>query len=291
MTVVGMNRDWRRKVVACAHCNAPLSRRLYHPKTGQPITAFYCNHTCKGLAQKLVNAPDREWLRSLYEDQNMDCAQIASLVSRDPKTVWTWLKGFDIQTRMRGSNTRVHIKPGECLRPAGWKHTEKTKAELRAIRLKDGHFPKDNGRPYWTGKVGVAHPAWKGGATPERQALYSSPEWAAARKFTYTRAGGKCERCHCGPAVRKLHIHHVIPFVARASRRAVSNLRVLCTDCHKFVHSAANVDREFLPWFGVLRLRQDGLEIEIPINYRPKVKVQLPAWLTERNAPRLFDAA
>lgn len=215
--------------------------------------------------------PTEEWLRQKYEAEGLDCPTIGIIVARDPKTVWTWLKSYGIATRPRGFNNRfVH---GQVSQFKGKKHTDESKARFRAARLADGHFPKQrDGRPYWAGKSGKAHPTWAGGATPERQAFYGTHEWADARKLAYTTAHGLCQRCG---TKNSLHVHHVIPFVIKRTRAAAWNLRVLCDVCHRFVHSNQNTDREYLPVFGMLPT--DGGMVRI--NYWPKHKGSLPLWM------------
>jgi len=44
----------------------------------------------------------------------------------------------------------------------------------------------------------------------------------------------------------KFHVHHIVSFAVRELRAAVSNLALLCEDCHRFVHSNANTACEFL---------------------------------------------
>lgn len=215
---------------------------------------------------------DAEWLRQRYVVDGMDCVQIGAEVGRDAKTVWAWLKKCGIPTRPRGSNAATNLLRNG--RPPGFKLSDAQKASLRAARLADGHFPKAaDGSPYWKGKSGPEHPSWLGGASPERQAFYASEEWRSVRKRAYTRAHGRCERCG---GTERLHIHHVYPFVIKHLRAQLWNLRVLCRGCHLFVHSNRNGDREFLPLFGVYRYPSGRT---VPMSYRPKVKMTLPAWL------------
>lgn len=266
--------DWKKHPVECSYCNSPLMRRLYRPVDCAPINHFFCNNVCKGAWQRNAKSITEAWLRQKYEVEHFDCTQIASLVQRDPKSVWNWLKGFGIKTRARGQDKRQHFKKGAVSLFTGRKHSPEAKDAVRNARLRDGHFPKqEDGRPYWAGKSGLAHPAWAGGTTPERQRFYQTEEWKVAERAAYTAAHGKCQRCD---SRRHLHVHHVIPFAFKRLRADVDNLRVLCASCHRFVHSDANIDREFLPPFGVLML--DGKPIKI--SYRPKHFARLPSWLT-----------
>lgn len=215
-------------------------------------------------------------MRSKYECEFLDCVQIARLVGRDPKTVWSWLRAAGIATRPRGSNYRTNLLKG---RAPGFRLSDEQKETLRQARRRDGHFPKNkDGQPYWTGMAGSKHPTWRGGATPERQAFYGSAEWKLARKVAYTTAGGRCERC--GARGRNLHVHHIIPFIVLRTRAMPSNLRVLCRPCHLFVHGPNNGDREFLPPFAILPVAVNGDQQLIRVNYRPKHKTRLSQWIS-----------
>lgn len=261
--------------VVCAECNAPLMRRPLRPTDDALIENFFCNTTCKGLWQKRQKPVDEAWLRQKYLQDGLGAPDIAKLVDRNSKQVWRWLKGYGIPTRPRGCNAATNLQHG---RTPGFKLTEAHKDGLRAARLRDGRYPKAaDGSPYWKGKSGNLHPAWNGGHTPERQAFYASEAWAIARRDAYTAAGGKCQRCG---SKDELHVHHVFPFPIVHLRSVTWNLRVLCAMCHRFVHSGANGNREFLPPFGVYRFA-DGRELRM--SYRPRRPVTLPRWLCSKS--------
>lgn len=269
--------DWTFHSVCCAQCGASIMRRLHHPRTRQPIIRFFCNHTCKGIWQRGQKAYGEAWLRQKYETEGLDCTKIGMIVGRDPKTVWNWLRGYGVVTRRRGFNETVHFKPGQRSGFAGKKHSDASKAKIRDLRLADGHYPRaKDGRPYWSGVTGSAHPAWAGGATPERQSFYASSEWKAACRRVYARTGGKCERCG---DVSNPHIHHVIPFANERTRALDGNLRLLCVYCHRFVHSKANGDRDFLPTFGFVCVTCRGITRRVSCNYHAKKLGSVPSWL------------
>lgn len=230
------------------------------------------------MALRGMKPVSAEWLRGKYHDEKLSCVDIGKIVGRDPKSVHTWMRDYGIPTRPRGMNNRDNFKKGERSGFSGRKHSDETKAKIRAARKLDGHYPKDNGRPYWSGKKGEDHPSWSGGATPERQAFYSSSEWRLSRSLVYAKARGSCERCGSTDA---LHIHHVVPFMFVRLRADPRNLKVLCAPCHRFVHSLGNVDREFLPErFAVIPHEKNGRTILISISYKPKHRGTLPQWMT-----------
>lgn len=88
------------------------------------------------------------------------------------------------------------------------------------------------------GKRGAEVSSWKGGATPERQAFYSSPEWKQAARIVRARDKGICQRCSKScKEKRDSHIHHIVSFQNKEIRADPSNLVTLCRDCHRLIHS------------------------------------------------------
>jgi len=215
-------------------------------------------HVRRQMASRAARAVDRkpvtrEWLATKYVTEGLDCVRIAALVRRDPKSVWSWLRAFGIPTRPRGASTealRAHYRThGASF--AGRTHSPETCQRLRLLSLADGRLPwgKHN-PPYWRGRGGASHPSWKGGLTPERQALYATSAWIDAVKSVWARADARCERCHVHHNTRNrrgtFHVHHVVSFSVRELRATVSNLVLLCRECHHFIHSRGNTAREFL---------------------------------------------
>jgi len=97
------------------------------------------------------------------------------------------------------------------------------------------------------GRINFLNPNWKGGITPDRQNFYQSKEWIKAVKRLWKRDKAQCQKC--GFKAKKhgeLHAHHISGFKVRHLRCELSNLILLCMNCHSFVHSKANVNREFL---------------------------------------------
>lgn len=199
----------------------------------------------------------REWLEQEYIGKLRDAVQIGAELGKDPSTIHGWLKHYGIPSRPRGANGggAAHAwKKGEPSAFKGRHHTPESRELLRQACLADGRVPylKD-GKVWMAGRTGPANPHWKGGVTPERQEFYRSDEWKAACKAVWARANAQCE-C-CGLEYRtvrkggtKFHVHHIVSFAVRELRAVASNL-VLCPDCHRFVHSRANIERKFLvPW-------------------------------------------
>lgn len=161
---------------------------------------------------------NREWLYDQYIVQQRSASQIASEQGCNENNIFYFLKKFDIQTR--------------------------SMSEVRSIKYW-GSSGEDNPMH---GRFGEDNPRWKGGCTPDRQALYSSREWIKASSFVWKRDGGTCQRC--GIKKRKgysFHIHHIVPFSESEDLRSeTSNLILLCADCHFWIHSKENTEKEFI---------------------------------------------
>jgi 5-methylcytosine-specific restriction endonuclease McrA len=229
----------------CDICGVVVLRRINRPRV-------YCSVACKAEAQRRQKPATREWLYQKYVIEGLGAPEIAALVNRNAKQVWWWLRGYGIPTRPRGSDQRQWYKQGALSAFAGHRHTPEARERFRQLRLADGHVPYlRNGTHHLKGKRGAETPNWKGGVTPERQALYSSPEWTEAVKAVWQRDKAICQRCQLDHrAVNRsevlFDIHHIVSFSVRELRCEVSNLVLLCASCHDFVHSNGNIDREFL---------------------------------------------
>lgn len=200
-----------------------------------------------------VPVPSAAELRRLYVDQGVSMVDIGKACGRDPKTILYWMRQHGIQTRPRGSDARQHFPKGHK-RSVGRVKSAAEREKIRAATIARGGVPYLRNGVHWlTGQPPSANGRWKGGATPERQAFYRSPEWKAACKAVWARADAKCERCGKDHRDRdrrtepKFHIHHIVSFQVRELRAEPSNLALLCRPCHLFVHSNANGEREFLP--------------------------------------------
>lgn len=239
----------------CAQCGSQLKRWLINGATKMPIQNFFCDTKCKGawqIGQREALGFTKEWLIDQYITQGKDANQIGREIGRDGKGVWTWIRGYGIQTRPRGGKTLPHsFQKGQKNPFKGQKHSQETKDRLSQIALADGRVPWGKGnQPYWLGKTGEDHPSFKGGLTPERQSVYSSNEWVDAVKHVWARDNATCQCCgrHHNTTESRgtFHIHHIISFQVKELQTEVSNLVLLCRDCHKFVHSKRNTTKKFI---------------------------------------------
>lgn len=99
-------------------------------------------------------------------------------------------------------------------------------------------------------QAGSRNPAWKGGTTPERQRLYKQGHWREFTKQVFVRDGYKCQRCQKGISGDKKRAgaaHHIKSWAEHHDLRFdMSNVITLCRECHLWVHSLANVSREYI---------------------------------------------
>lgn len=229
----------------CGFCATTIYRRA--SKSGW----VFCNIACKSAWQKQQKPVTKEWLEQKYLVEKLSMPEIGKLVKRDPSRVEDWLKDFGIQTRPRGLNTETQFKLGG----SGWagrRHSEESKEKIRQARIREGSVPYlKNGIHHLKGKRGAETTNWKGGATPERQAFYSSIEWKRAVSSVWKRDNATCQKClldfrRVDRNVVSFHIHHIVSFAVRELRCELSNLILLCNSCHRWVHSRANVNKEFI---------------------------------------------
>jgi hypothetical protein len=183
----------------------------------------------------------KEWLVRRYWTDGSTCVAIGLELGKDAKTVWAWLRHYQIPTRPRGHST-AHLPAG---RAPGFAVSGETREKLRTIRLTDGHVPYlKNGQHWLKTAAPEEHPNWRGGISAERQALYASSEWKKAAQAVYARDKKTCQRCgkrrHEGDA---FDIHHIVPFEVARLRTELSNLVLLCEPCHYWVHSKENTER------------------------------------------------
>jgi len=240
---------------SCSMCGAHLKRWPINGVTKMPIKNFFCDNKCKGqwqVSQREALGFTKEWLIDQYITQAKDANQIGREIGRDGHSVWNWMASYGIPTRPRGGLTLPHsFKKGQINPFKGKKHSQETKDKLSAMAIADGRVPWGKGNPpYWKGVTGKDHPSYKGGLTPERQSVYSSEAWSESVKAVWKRDNATCQRCgkhHNTEGNRgNFHIHHIISFQIPEFRTDVNNLVLLCKECHKFVHSKKNTEKQFI---------------------------------------------
>lgn len=239
--------------IDCSFCGKKLIRNSWNYIKNVPTETAFCDINCKSKWQ--VNQREKlgftkEWLIDEYLNKRKSADQIAREIGRDPKRVWEWLRDYGIQKRPRGTDYGNAFVKGQESAFKGKKHKDETKEKIRKRRLEDGHVPYlRNGKHWLKGTKGIS-PAYLGGITPERQAFYSTEEWCSAVKTVWKRDKNKCQRCgknHNDATHRgTFHIHHIVGFKVVELRSEPSNLVLLCRECHIWVHSKKNINKDYL---------------------------------------------
>jgi thymidylate synthase (FAD) len=98
------------------------------------------------------------------------------------------------------------------------------------------------------GKMGSLNPRWVDGSSPERQRGYAQFKGKTFIKSVLERDGYRCKRCGSGKKCKRgLHAHHIKPWAGNKDLRFdVNNAVTLCRPCHHWVHSKANIAKEFI---------------------------------------------
>lgn len=159
---------------------------------------------------------EKKWLLREYVTKKRSTGEIAQEVGTTDANILYWLRKHKIPRR--------------------------TVSEARSIK----HWGVAGEANPMFGRTGNRNYNWKGGCTPERQAFYVSREWAIACSAVWKRDKARCRRCSKPEQEGKLHVHHIVPFMVVKLRAAVSNLILLCTNCHRWVHSKKNTEKEFI---------------------------------------------
>lgn len=93
---------------------------------------------------------------------------------------------------------------------------------------------------------GNSNPHWKGG-----KLRYYGEDWLNQRRLCRERDNYQCQRCGRTEKenLEELSIHHIVPFRSfefPKEANQLSNLIGLCRECHTFVHSNNNINKEFI---------------------------------------------
>ena len=67
------------------------------------------------------------------------------------------------------------------------------------------------------------------------------PDWESRRENVVVRDGNNCSECR---STKNLHLHHITP-LARGGSNKLSNLKLLCSNCHSSAHGGRDFSGEF----------------------------------------------
>lgn len=157
-------------------------------------------------------------LKREYVDAERSASDIATQFGVTDAAIFFWLKRHNIPRR--------------------------SISEARAIK----HWGVEGSANPMFGRTGADNPRYIDGSSPERQRLYAQ---SVGRKFVSTvlrRDNYHCRRCSLGKiGKRGLHVHHIKPWAGNPDLRFdLNNAVTLCQSCHRWVHSKANMQREFI---------------------------------------------
>ena len=250
----------------CKQCGIKIVRRGKRK-------AVFCSLNCKAEWQREQKPITKNQLFDLYVTNGMGTYQIAKLVNRDPKRVYSWLKDWDIPIRKRqweavSGNQPYHKKEWLSRAYVNEKRAAIDIANqfnvsennilffLHKFGIKTRRMDEIRMIKYWGqsgpenpmyGKNGKANPNWRGGFTPERQSFYSSEIWKNTAQKIWKRDKATCQRCFLkADGVVQMHIHHIISFAVKKYRVEESNLVLFCKPCHNFIHSLENEEKAFI---------------------------------------------
>lgn len=165
---------------------------------------------------------NREWLQTEYVDKQRSAAEIANEFGVTEAAIFFWMRKHNIPRR--------------------------TVSEAREVK----HWGLSGEVNGMFGRKGEQNPRWRGGVTPERQALYSSTEWARAVRAVWKRDKGYCQRCgQHYTVIGEMHIHHLVSFAVKELRTEVLNLLLICEPCHNWIHSKDNIQNDFIREYDV----------------------------------------
>lgn len=162
---------------------------------------------------------DRDWLDHQYTTLGQSAEDIAKVFGIQDSAIDYWLRKHNIQRR--------------------------TMADVR----KHKHWVVSGPANGMFGKNGPLNPNWKGGISPERAAFYSSSEWKKVKRAVWKRDQRTCQCCglvYDWCAGTRFAIHHIVSFQNVSLRCVLTNLVLLCRDCHRWVHSNDNTTQLFI---------------------------------------------
>ena len=237
----------------CKYCKSEVVRNGYKP-------AIFCNRICKGEWQKTQKPVDKIWLEQKYLIEKLSTYEISTIVKRNPKQVWMWLKGYNIPTRtvveeLEKNAYRKKVSAGEAPAPMLGKHHSDVTKYLLSIQ-RQGIVPTHicGKNSYLYGKSGNLNPQWKGGITPEREKFYKTYEWKRVYKIVLKRDNFRCVNCNAPSTsvligkkkISNLCVHHITSFQNKDLRCNINNLILLCRKCHYWTHSCKNTTKKYL---------------------------------------------
>lgn len=126
------------------------------------------------------------------------------------------------------------------------KHGIKCRSMIEIRRLKKWSLSGSTNGMF--GRCGSENPRWKGGVSPLRQQIYARSFWKEIEENVNRRDHGKCVRCDASKKGKKaMHTHHIKRWHDYPKLRFVlSNIVIVCRECHQWIHSQQNIHNAYL---------------------------------------------
>jgi len=88
---------------------------------------------------------------------------------------------------------------------------------------------------------------WDGGISTEKDLFTNSAIWKHKRNEIFKRDEGRCKICgHKFKPDETYRIHHIVGFKCEELRLVNANLILTCYNCHNWIHSTDNTEREYI---------------------------------------------
>lgn len=150
--------------------------------------------------------------------------------------------------RLQSGNTQIECEwcgNAFTVRPSDPKTKRFCSWDCRKQGMRGGNGPNAGGGAWMKG---AGNPNWKEGRSALSVNLRTRKyqELNAWRKQIFTRDGFICQRCGYAKG-KTLQAHHIVLWsVSEALRFDLNNGITLCSTCHRWVHSKANVNKDYL---------------------------------------------
>lgn len=201
---------------------------------------------------------DQDWLDARYTSDGLSDRAIADMLGCPQHQVTLARRRLGIAGRPRGHNLRkgnghgqtvcnYMLRPGATVPFAGRRHTDEARSAISRAAQRPRPCLRGSSNGMY-GRTGSANPNYRHGLSPERQRVQSSAEYQEFLRRVEIRDGHHCRRCGQYSAKKRgMHVHHIYAWEDFPELRTdVDNGVLLCRRCHEWVHSAENIDREWL---------------------------------------------
>lgn len=193
-----------------------------------------------------IPANDEEgWLRQKYNEENLTQSEIGKIINLGQSSVSELLRDYGIKTPGKGKGNKI-TPDNTKYRNKSWlikKYKEESKSSIEIANIcsvskrtilnwldRHGIETRESKPP--EPMFGEENPMWEGGV---EQDFRLSNKWSKIRERVYKRDNYACQQC--GSVGGEIHAHHIKPVSKGGEKYNMSNIEVLCPDCHYDEHS------------------------------------------------------